>query len=217
MTNRIALILLAFAAAAGCGRGSDETTTTMTNVVVNAESANTVTPKQQPPVGEVVGHVTRLFDGTEAFVGSARATEGMAIRLNEHFYTGAGTKMEVKLDTDGSVIMLDQNTDPGFFTTARCFWIRLTSGTMTVTNKNWMCAETGSAKFGQHSYVLYRASGTTTTVAVFEGEVTTISPPGYTVRTGQILTVQNGETSGPQPMDQATINSLQAWIPRIIL
>jgi len=216
MTNRIALILLAFAAAAGCGRGSDDTTTTTMNVVENAESANAVTPpQQQPPLGKVVAHVTRLY-GTNAFVGSARAAEGQPIRLNEHFYTGAGTKMEVTLEKDGSTIVLDENTDP-FFTTVRCFWIRLSKGTMAVTNKDPVCAEAGSAKGRQHSFVIYQVNGGTTTIAVFDGQVTTIEPPDITVNAGQILTVQNGQTSGPQPMDQDTINRLQAWIPRVIL
>jgi len=145
-----------------------------------------------------------------------RATEKQPIHLNEHFYTGPGTKMEVTLE-NGGIILLDQLTDPNFFTTARCFWIRLTSGTMTVRNKDPMCAEAGSAKVNQHSYVLYQANGGTTTVAVFEGQVATIEPPGITVNSGQMLTVQNGETTGPQPMSQDTINKLQAWIPHVIL
>lgn len=219
MTKRIALVLLAFAAVAACGGGGgggQGDTTEMTNAVENSEST-TLTPPQPPPLGEVVGHVTRLFDGTEAFVGSAKATEGMAIHLNEHFYTGAGTKMEVKLDKDGSIILLDQNTDPNFFTTARCFWVRLTKGTMAVTNKDPLCAEAGSAKGSDHSFVLYQVSGGTTTIAVFDGQVTMIEPPGITVNAGQMLTVQNGEANSPQPMDQDTINRLQAWIPRTIL
>jgi len=221
MTKRIALILslMAVAALTGCGGGGNNNAPTeTTNVEVNMEPAEPTPtiPPTPPPLGEVVGKVSNIY-GENAFVGSVKATVGLAIHLNEHFYTGAGTKMEVTLAKDGSAIWLDQNTDPDFFTSVSCFWIRLTKGTMAVTNKNPMCAAAGQTKSSQHSYVLYQANGGTTTIAVFEGEVTTISPPGYTVKTGQILTVQNGETTGPQPMDQDTINQLQAWIPRIIL
>ena len=219
MMKPIALILslAAFAALTGCGDGgSDNPPTETTNVDMNAESGGpTETPQPPPALGAIIGHVSNIYEGENAFVGEGRATEKQPIHLNEHFYTGAGTKMEITLD-NGAVILLDQNTDP-FFTTAKCFWIRLTSGTMTVRNKDPMCTQAGPTKSNQHSYALYQANGGATTIAVFEGEVTTISPPGYTVRTGQILYVRNGETPGPQPMSQDTINQLQGWIPRIIL
>jgi hypothetical protein len=221
MTKGIALILslFAFAAVGGCGKGGGDSApaTDVNMIAVPVENtANTATPEQHPALGEVIAHVTRLY-GTNAFVGSVNATEGMAIRLNEHFYTRAGTKMEVSLDKDKSIILLDENTDPDFFTTAECFWIRLTSGRMAVTNKNPLCAKAGKTKSSQHSFVIYQATGATTTIAVFEGQVTTIEPPDFTVNAGQMLTVQNGETSGPQTMSQDTINQLQAWIPRVIL
>jgi hypothetical protein len=219
MSKRIALILslLPVVALTGCNRGGNSAQPQeTTNAVVVPEPAEPV-PPTPPPLGPVVGHVSNVSEGENAFVGPTKATVGLPIHLNEHFYTGPGTKMEITLEDGRGTVWLDQLTDPNFFTSARCFWIRLTKGTMAVTNKDPMCAEAGLAKSSQHSYVLYQANGETTTIAVLEGEVTTITPPGYTVRTGQILTVQNGATTGPQPMDQDTINRLQAWIPRIIL
>jgi len=218
MMKRIALVLslCAFVASTGCGRGNDNAPPS--DIAVNMEPAEPEAPAPTPPpLGAVIAHVTRIHDGTNAFVGSATATVGMVIRLNEEFRTGAGTKMEVTLDKDGSIILLDENTDPNFFTTARCFWVRLTKGRMAVTNKDPMCTEAGSAKSNQHSFVLYQANGETTTIAVFDGQVTTIEPPGFTVNAGQMLVVQNGETSGPTTMSQDTINQLRAWIPVVIL
>ena len=222
MTKRIALILwlLPLAALTGCGGGDNNNAPPpTTDAVVSMEPAGpTETPPPTPPaLGPVIAHVSRVYDGDNAFVGSVKATEKQPIHLNEHFYTGAGTKMEVTFEDDGTTTLLDANTDPSIFKKAQCLWIRLTSGTIAVRNKDPVCVEAGSAKANQHSYVLYQANGGTTTIAVFEGEVTTILPPGYTVTAGQMLTVQNGETAGPQPMDQETINRLQAWIPQIIL
>lgn len=219
MTKRIAhiLSLLPVAALIGCGGGDNNSAPPpTTEAVANMEPA--VPAEQTPPqLGPVIGHVSAVYEGDNAFVGSVKATEKLPIHLNEHFYTGAGTKMEVTFEGDGTTTLLDADTDPTILEKAKCLWISLTSGTMAVRNKNPICIQAGLFKGSQHSYVLYRVNGAATTVAVFEGEVTTISPPGYTVRTGQILTVQNGETTGPQPMDQDTINNLQSWIPRIIL
>lgn len=162
-----------------------------------------------------VARVTAIY-GTAAFVGSAPAKYGQAIFTGDHFYTGPGTKMEVTLD-DGGTIVLDENTDP-LFEKAKCFWIRLTSGTMNVYNKREMCVAAGSAKVTQHSNVMYAARGGRVTIAVFEGQVTTIQPAGYTINGGQIFVVQNGNPVGPpRPMSQDVINRLQSWIPRVIL
>lgn len=219
MTRRIALILslLPVAALTGCGGGdNDSAPPPTTDAIVNMEPAEP-TPPPPPALGPVIGHVSAVYGGDNAFVGSVKAREKLPIHLNEHFYTGAETKMEVTFEGDGTTTLLDADTDPTILEKAQCLWISLTSGTMAVRNKNPICIQAGLFKGSQHSYVLYRVNGAATTVAVFEGEVTTISPPGYTVRTGQILTMQSGETTGPQPMDQETINSLQSWIPRIIL
>jgi ferric-dicitrate binding protein FerR (iron transport regulator) len=169
-----------------------------------------------PPTAQVA-HVSAIYDGTAAFVGTAPAKDGQPIYPGDHFFTGPGTKMEVAIE-GGGTILLDANTDPNFFATAQCFWIRLTSGVMTVSNKREMCVDAGGAKVTQHSYVLYAARGGRVTVAVFEGLVTTIEPPGYTVTAGQILYLQNGKPVGPpRQMNQDMINRLQSWIPRVIL
>lgn len=177
-------------------------------------------PTSQPPQlpDDVVAHVSAIYDGTNAFVGSSRAAVNQPIHLNEHFFTGSGTKMEVSIDGIGTVL-LDQNTDPNLFKTAKCFWIRLTSGMMTVNNTSTVCVDnTGGGKFTQHSYVLYAAQGGRLTVAVFEGQVTTIEPPGYTINGGQIFLLQGGKPVGPpRQISRDTINRLQAWIPRTIL
>jgi hypothetical protein len=168
--------------------------------------------------GVRVAHVSAIFGGNAAFVGQVQAKEGQPIYDGDHFYTGPGTKMEVTLDDDGTTILLDANTDPSVLKKAQCFWIRLTSGTMTVINHRETCVDANGAKFTQHSNVLYGAYGGRVTVAVFNGSVTMNQPPGYTINAGQILILQNGNPVGqPQPMSQDMINRLQAWIPRVIL
>jgi len=215
MTNRIAFILslLPIAALTGCAG----VTIDCPGCGVGTGTAGTLQPPPPPPPHVQVAHVSNIFGGSNAFVGSTRASINQPIFLGEHFFTGAGTKMEVTIE-DGGTVLLDQNTDPGFFTVMQCFWIRLSSGAMTVTNKKEMCVDAGGAKVTQHSYVLYTVHGGQETVAVFEGSVTLRSPPGYTLTAGQILVLQNGRPVGPpRQMSQDEINRLQAWIPRVIL
>src|SRR4051812_28139292 len=104
--------------------------------------------------------------------------------------------MEVTLESGGTVV-LDENTDPSFFQTAKCFVIRLFSGKMTVTNSRPVCVENGPNVAGQHSYVLYEASSGSLRMTVFQGQVTTISPPGFTINPGESMVLQNGRAASP--------------------
>lgn len=169
-----------------------------------------------PPVPVQVAHVSAIYNGSAAFVGSTAARVNEPIYLGDHFYTGAGTMMEVTLESGGTV-MLDENTDPGFFQTAKCFIIRLLSGRMTVTNTQPLCVENGPNVAGQHSYVLYEAHSGSLRITVFQGQVTTLSPSGFTINAGQSMILQNGRAVGPpRQLSPAILNRMQSWIPRVI-
>jgi ferric-dicitrate binding protein FerR (iron transport regulator) len=172
------------------------------------------------PVSHIkVAHVSNIFDGTAAFVGSTVAQINQPIFEGDHFFTGAGTKMEVTIETGGSV-MLDANTDPNLFTSAKCFVLRLLSGKMVVnsTPNNPLCVESGSNAAGQHSSVLYESDGRSLTITVFEGQVITIRPSGVLITTGQSATLKDGRlASPPQQLSQDILNEKQSWIPRVIL
>lgn len=203
MTNRIALILslLPLATLTGCA-----------GMVLDCPTCLETPPRVQ------VAHVSAIYGGTAAFVGSAPARGGQPIFTGDQFYTGAGTKMEITFEDGGATVVLDANTDPSIIKIAQCFWIRLSTGSMTVTNQRKTCVDAGGSKFSQSSYVLYSVQGGRVTVAVFNGNSTMNDPPGYTINGGQILFLQNGVPVGPpRPMSQTESNRLQAWIPRVIL
>jgi ferric-dicitrate binding protein FerR (iron transport regulator) len=166
-----------------------------------------------------VAHVSAIYDGSAAFVGAMPAQQNQPIFEGDHFYTGAGTKMEIAIEKGGTVV-LDANTDPNIFITAKCFVLRLLSGKMVVnsTPTNPACVESGSNAAGQHSSVLYEASGNSLRITVFQGRVTTIRPPGIIVDAGQSVVLQNGRVaSPPQRVSQQLLDRMQSWIPRVIL
>jgi len=166
-----------------------------------------------------VAHVTNIDGGTAAFVGSAPAHVNQPIFAGDHFYTGAGTKMEIAIDNGGTVV-LDANTDPNFFTTATCFVIRLFSGQMAVnsTPTNPVCVEKGPNVAGQHSYVVYQANANSLRITVLEGQVVTISPPGVVINAGQSAVLQDGRVaSPPQQVPPPVLNRIRSWIPIRIL
>ena len=182
-------------------------------------SAASPQPIPSTPPHVQVAHVSNIFDGSAAFVGSTPASQGQPIFEGDHFYTGAGTKMEVTLEGGGTV-MLDANTDPNLFTSAKCFVLRLLSGKMVVnsTPSNPLCVESGPNAAGQHSSALYEASGDSLRITVFEGQVMTIRPPGIVVNAGQTTTLQGGRVaSPPRQLPPEILNRLQSWIPRVIL
>jgi ferric-dicitrate binding protein FerR (iron transport regulator) len=175
-------------------------------------------PVVEPVPHVQLGHVSAIYDGSAAFVGSTQASINQPIFEGDHFYTGPGTKMEVAIEKGGTVL-LDANTDP-FFQSAKCFFIRLLSGKMVVnsTPSNPLCVESGPNAAGQHSSVLYEASGSSLRITVFDGQVVTIRPAGVVVNAGQSATLQNGRlASPPRQLPPEILNRLQSWIPRVIL
>ena len=164
-----------------------------------------------------VAHVSAIYGSGAAFVGTAIAHVNEPIFEGDHFFTRAGAKMEVTVESGGTIV-LGENTDPNLYLKTRCFLIRLFSGQMTVKTKNNECAEveSGPNAAGQHSYVLYQANPASRrlTITVFEGQVTTIRPPGVTINAGQTMVLQNGQVaSPPRQLPGAVLQRMQqSWI-----
>ena len=171
-----------------------------------------------PPSCRPVAHVTALYGGNFAYVEhqgrSVPATFGQPICYGDQFRTGPGTKLEIALESGGTVT-LDVNTDPNFFQTAECLVISIFTGKMAV-NKNDVCVQSGANKTHQHSFVLYEAvpNSSSLAITVIAGQVDTISPRGYSINAGQMMVLRGGRAvAPPASVNPAVLARMQSWLP----
>ncbi|MBW2710162.1 MAG: FecR domain-containing protein, partial [Deltaproteobacteria bacterium] len=168
-------------------------------------------PHQQPPSHQsdypVVGNLHT--DGPHVYYNHRRTSGGHPIRSGDNVSTRENSRATVRL-INGSVVTIDQNTDPDFFKEAWCILVTIFRGQVS-TDGSGICIETPHVYGLINSKVNIVVTDRETIITVLSGSVTMERPVHRTLQRHQQVRVSRGGIQSVRSLSDHQLKSVFQW------